>query len=645
MTAPRVAGSRPSFSLLWFLVGGVALASGCYGGGGAGTDPPPSALYFPSGLAVSKGGNVLYAVNADLDLQWNGGTLQSYDLFLLRHDVDQLIDANLVPGTPPPVIGCKTSTDTGCIPVMATPWQPSDCTNASVPNTPGLVESNGTRFQLGETCAPPVDPTHYQRSSRIIGAFATQLQASPDGTRLFVPVRGSASVTWADVGPDDPRKVPPGDPAANAQMPWTETLVGSRLTTPFDLFCAQDSSGRCSPSNEAGNFIDSHDTRSVTLPGEPFAMALTPDGTAMAVTHQTSTETSLLTAGCDPNPQFLSDEARALTQPTAPTCSPPVSADESRFGGNAPSMQFVMGGMPSGGDGIVAIPHDDSVDSPATGCEYTSPPYTGPCVRPAFLETNHSTAEVDLLRYYSDDGSSLQRPFLVKEVAYTLTAAQGGTDSRGIAIDPTPRLACRAKVGDSDPCPSDPMGAACAQWIACGATPSRVFMASRTPPALIVGQIGGPSASGDGTFDPDRLTWSGTVALAPGPSTVYLAPVVNATGNYELRVFVVCFDASQVFVYDPNMGAVENVINVGVGPFAMAFDPFDLGAVARNDKAPVDGRQVDPTLKAYRFGYLALFTMSYLQVIDLDESLPAVSQYTFENVVFTLGWPSKPKGT
>jgi hypothetical protein len=42
-------------------------------------------------------------------------------------------------------------------------------------------------------------------------------------------------------------------------------------------------------------------------------------------------------------------------------------------------------------------------------------------------------------------------------------------------------------------------------------------------------------------------------------------------------------------------------------------------------------------MKRYRFGYIASFTRSYVQAIDLDNTaMPA----TFERVVFTLGDPS-----
>ena len=77
-----------------------AVGPSCYSSGD-GTDPPPDTFYFPVGLAVSPDGNVLYAANSDFDLQWNGGTLQSYDLASLRQNAADLITYNLVGGVPP----------------------------------------------------------------------------------------------------------------------------------------------------------------------------------------------------------------------------------------------------------------------------------------------------------------------------------------------------------------------------------------------------------------------------------------------------------------------------------------------------------------------------------------------------------------
>src|SRR5689334_16767020 len=71
----------------------VVLTAGtadCYSTGD-GTPPPVDQLYYPVGLRVSAGGTVLYAVNSDFDLQYNGGTLQSYDLGLIRRHAVRLI--------------------------------------------------------------------------------------------------------------------------------------------------------------------------------------------------------------------------------------------------------------------------------------------------------------------------------------------------------------------------------------------------------------------------------------------------------------------------------------------------------------------------------------------------------------------------
>jgi hypothetical protein len=283
--------------------------------------------------------------------------------------------------------------------------------------------------------------------------------------------------------------------------------------------------------------------------------------------------------------------------------------------------------------------------APIKPCEWVND--QAPCVRPAFLQTTRSAAELDLLRYYDDFGSSLHRPFLVKEAAYALTANAGGTDSRGIVIDPTPRLACKGR-------PPEAGESLEAHLARCAQLPARVFFASRTPPSLVVGEIGEPSASGDGTYDPDRLVIRGNVPLSFGPSKVYLAPIVDRTGHYALRVFIVCFDSAQIFVYDPDAAVVENVISVGPGPFAMAFDPFDWGQVfGQGPPALVqDDSRYDPSLnlKRYRFAYVASFTQSFVQVLDLDDSIHLDDSIpngstTFETVVFTLGKPTSPKGS
>ena len=173
-------------------------------------------------------------------------------------------------------------------------------------------------------------------------------------------------------------------------------------------------------------------------------------------------------------------------------------------------MQFVETDLPNGGSGITFVPHDPLSSVPPCNV----PPIAGVnCVRPAFLETNHSTAEVDLLRYWDDDNagcmlgdagcpqgtaSSNHRPFIVKDAAFPLNTNFGGTDSRGIAIDPTPRLACEARPGTDK--------------TVCADLPARVFIANRTPPSLVLGEVGGVAPSGL-AYDPDLLTLSANISL------------------------------------------------------------------------------------------------------------------------------------
>jgi hypothetical protein len=334
-----------------------------------------------------------------------------------------------------------------------------------------------------------------------------------------------------------------------------------------------------------------------------------------------------------------------------------------------------------------------------------------------------------LLRYYTDQGvavranASLRRPFIQQEAQFAVTVNLPGTDQRGIVIDDTPRLKCKAQAALTSG--AKPLGPGSNlsdpnPFRDCGQLPARVFIGSRSPPSVIYGEIGGPSLASDGTVDPDQLRLLSSVPVGDqqGVSRLYLAPIVDSKGHYALKLFVVLFDASTVWVFDPETIAntrqsatPEAVLTTGPGPFGMAFDPFCTGLVdtsgnrihtpldpAADPAAQDDCRRygplsdvavsevaemlieqgrLDPTqaylvppdppakagevegvslgLRAYRFGYLATFTNSYIQVIDLDDALllphgapatlPMPTQDTFESIVFTLGKPTPPLGS
>lgn len=548
---------------------------GCYGTDN-GVEPPLRNFYYPTGLAVSPGGNALYAVNSNFDLQYAGGTIQSYDLFLVRRHVLKALRDPRDPELPR---------------LRPAPEGTAPCGTLLTSRPEG-------RPALGESCTPPVDSTFYVRDAAQVGAFATDLQRAPSNParpveRLFVPVRGNASLTWIDVARD------------------TAELVPATNDPVFTLDCGVRDGDRCAASHTSGSDPDElGNTRRITMPGEPFGLAFVEDGSAAVVTHQNDTKTSLFSTG--------------------------LGVDGSR---TPPALQFVVDGVGAGGVAIAQLPHDPAA-RPACGGD------DGRCSRPAFLQASRVAPEMDLLRYYADEsggvGSSLRRPFLVRESAVPVGATAGEFDLRSLVVDPTPRLACKAGVRPADPGGVPRSEADVARDLAaCGRRPARLFVASRAPAALLVGEVGEATADATGGFDPDRVTLRESVPLSSGPSRLYLAPVVEADGRYGLRVFVVCFDSATIFVYDPERGRVENTVRVGSGPFAMAFDPFDLAAVAARAEVPFDARE--PGLRRYRFAYVASFTNSFVQVLDLDNGGP--DRTTFQALVYSLGEPKLPKGS
>lgn len=554
----------------------LAFLAGCFASGD-GTEPPPDRFNFPVGLAVSPGGAVLFAANSNFDLQWSGGTVEAYDLVAVRRDVVSMIQS---PATFP-----KDR--------LVDPRGLEQCGVASPPQ--------GSATTLGQQCAPPVRSETYFRNSATIGAFATDLQMSPDGRRLFIPVRGDASLTWLDVASD--KNENPADP--------------------FRLDCGQGGERRCNAAHRAGNNPDEPgNTRRLTLPGEPFGLALSEQGDFALVTHQTQTKTSLLRTG-------------------AAVAGGPATA---------PSLQFVVDGVTNGGVGIAAVPHDPDAFPACLRTTANDPKSAlrdpAACAaalpRPAFIQTSRAAAKIDLLRLYEDEGyqgdpSQPRRPFLQRERQVDVVANAGNFDSRGIAVDPTPRIACKARIG------KNVTGAELdRQVLACARLPARVFVANRSPASLLIGTLGQEGVDG-ALYDPDLLSIKTSVPLSFGPSRVYLAPVVETDGTYGLRVFVVCFDASVIYVFDPNSNTVENIIRVGDGPFAMAFDPFDIGDVAKGNAVPFDS--VSTTVRRFRFAYVAIFRNSHVQVLDLDNSVPKIAgKYTYQQIVYNLGEPTAPKG-
>jgi hypothetical protein len=535
--------------------------TGCYPTG-EGVPPPEKRLYFPTGVAVSPGGSVLYVANSNFDLQYDGGTVQAFDLSKLRAVAGLAADNFDGPPAGPPSDPCRGT-------LLGVPLR---------------------RERFGEPCAAESDV--FYRNHRIIGAFATDLQVARTGftslgaptRRLFIPVRGDASVTWIDL-PDD------------AASPNVADRFALRCGSPREAQGAESPGGSCDDAHHAGqNPSEPGNSRGIVLPGEPFGMAFSEDERALVLTHQTADRVSLLATGLG-----------------AATAEPP-------------SLQFVLDGVNTGGVGITPIPHDPAA-------------FVQAAPRAAFLHATRSKSELTRIRYYPDetlsDASTLQRPFMVREATFPINANASGIDSRSVLIDPTPREVCKSKVSATDPDRQNKL-------TRCARLPARLFIANRSPASLIIGEVGDENNTATGPHDADSVRVFESIPLAAGPSKLFMAPIVDRDGAYALRLFIVCFDASTIFIYDPDTRAVDGVIRTALGPFAMAFDPFDLREAMLHATVASDTRE-GVTQRRYRYAYVASFTNSVVQVIDLDNA--RVGNSTFQRILFSLGEPTQPKGT
>jgi len=140
----------------------------------------------------------------------------------------------------------------------------------------------------------------------------------------------------------------------------------------------------------------------------------------------------------------------------------------------------------------------------------------------------------------------------------------------------------------------------------------RAFALQRNPPALIGFDLG---------FDP-----AGTMRVSPSEvletcaSPTFLQ--AHDPGGAGARLYVTCFESGQVYVVDPYVPRLVNVIDVGRGPAGLAFGPGPHDAPGTPD---------DQTTRAYVVG----FSDNNVSVIDLEPESP-----TQLHVVMRIGFPS-----
>jgi hypothetical protein len=228
------------------------LLSGCFGPG-EGVEVPVNEIYFPVGMAVDEDAEHLFVVSSDFDLQYNGGSIQVFDLNELHAELPVRCTEETA------ATDCsKAPQGRACVQGMCADDGKSPC--------PSGDREDADRLLFPGRCKPIQVPT-FDRVK--IGAFATDaiIRQRPRGDgareRLFVPVRGDSTLHWIDID-------------------------GGKL----ECGQAASSDNSCNTQHRAGD--DPKDnTRGLKLNVEPFAIDADEDGDTIVVTNQTTGTASL----------------------------------------------------------------------------------------------------------------------------------------------------------------------------------------------------------------------------------------------------------------------------------------------------------------------------------------------------------------
>jgi DNA-binding beta-propeller fold protein YncE len=135
--------------------------------------------------------------------------------------------------------------------------------------------------------------------------------------------------------------------------------------------------------------------------------------------------------------------------------------------------------------------------------------------------------------------------------------------------------------------------------------PNRAFVLQRVPPALIGYDIADGTAGLYGNVPTDII------------ETCQAPTFLQQYGEHEnARLYITCFESGQVYVVDPYVPRLTNVIEVGRGPAGLAFAPT----------VDADGKQL---------AYVVGFSANNISVVDLTPGSP-----TQFHVIQRLGFPS-----
>jgi len=299
----------------------LLLTGGCFPSG-EGIAPRTTQLYFPVGLALDETATHLFIVSSDFDLQFNAGSVQSWDLVALREKVDRILDGECfnAKGKPlePQTSASQVLYPGRCYPIRhyLAQDEPDDPNNA-VPNIPILVDT--------------VE----------IGAFATDVihrarpASAPPGEpgRLFIPVRGDATLHWIDVTADG------------------------------DFLCGQTSQpGACDGTHRSGDDPAAENTRGLRMLPEPYGVAADERAEVVMVTNQTAGAAGLFLNDWTTGPKYEFTLSGLADRPIGVTSLPEPWAVPALGLPHLPA--FLIGYRNAAWVSLVRVYFDDGADPP-----------------------------------------------------------------------------------------------------------------------------------------------------------------------------------------------------------------------------------------------------------------------------------------
>jgi hypothetical protein len=355
-----------------------------------GDSAPLNALNFPTAVALSSGGNRLYVVNNDTDLQYNSGSLLVLDAERIRKAMPQACwtDADCSGGRSCDADAAGQSGTFLCVDKKGSPCGDlgvaSAADQSTAPAPCGPLELDDSLVIDGARIAPFVSDVQYVRWT----------EAGKTRARIVMPSRGDATLHWADVEDD---------------------LVAADKARALDCGQRNNTKQECDADHRRGNDPSERTPAGAYLATEPSGIAVSRDGHLIVMGHQ----------------------------------NPTIKASVFVNTKTGPELSYVLGGLGTSPMAVAAVPPPryatlSGLDySPGFLMTYQQDPEFGELPRIDLLRyVDEASAPAGV------------NPYLLLAGSATVTTNSPGTDCRGIAVDAEERDACESACDPTAACTS-----------------------------------------------------------------------------------------------------------------------------------------------------------------------------------------------